>query len=433
MQINRLKITRLFDLFDYDINFDNQEKLTIITGPNGFGKTMILNILFSLFNKRFSFFFKLVFKELEVFLDDNHRIQIIKSLKDKVAEVSLNHFRDGVLLDKAPISNEKEGRKYRDVFENFMPYLKKIADNQWIDRRSIEQRVLNFDEIIQENIHNLPDSIIKNIKPKLKEETFDLINSVKIHLIKEQRLFKLKSTGYNETSFSNTIEDCAKELKTLIDNKEKEHSQITSRLDSTFPKRFLETKKDLSQIEFNNKFNELKKKQERLEKYGLSETHQSVSGIDDSDQSNLKFLSVYLDDLEDKLTVFDALLNKIELFTDILNERRLNFKKIEIDRDKGFVCKNSNGKLLSLQDLSSGEQHEIVLLYELIFKTNPDTLVLIDEPEISLHIAWQNEFIDDLLKIIKLQNIQAIVATHAPGIINNHGDLKVDLFEQTKR
>jgi predicted ATP-binding protein involved in virulence len=115
------------------------------------------------------------------------------------------------------------------------------------------------------------------------------------------------------------------------------------------------------------------------------------------------------------------------LFTNILNERRFTFKSIKIDRKKGFIFLTQKGVELSLTDLSSGEQHEVVLLYELIFKTNPNTLVLIDEPEISLHVTWQKEFLSDLLKILELQKMQVIVATHSPQIINDRWDLIFNL------
>jgi len=52
---------------------------------------------------------------------------------------------------------------------------------------------------------------------------------------------------------------------------------------------------------------------------------------------------------------------------------------------------------------------------------------LIDEPEISLHITWQKEFLDDLLKIIKMQNFQVLIATHSPSIINGRWDLVYNL------
>jgi len=77
--------------------------------------------------------------------------------------------------------------------------------------------------------------------------------------------------------------------------------------------------------------------------------------------------------------------------------------------------------------LSSGEQHEVVLLFELLFKAKENSLVLIDEPEISLHVVWQKEFLNDIQEIIELQKIDVIIATHSPQIINDSWDLTVDL------
>lgn len=143
--------------------------------------------------------------------------------------------------------------------------------------------------------------------------------------------------------------------------------------------------------------------------------------------ADAKALSVYLKDFEQKLGVFDELLEKLELFTNILNERRFTFKSIKVNRTKGFYFETSKGKELELNQLSSGEQHEVVLLYELIFNVKPNVLVLIDEPEISLHITWQKEFLSDLLKITKIQKIQVLIATHSPSIINDRWDLVYNL------
>lgn len=134
-----------------------------------------------------------------------------------------------------------------------------------------------------------------------------------------------------------------------------------------------------------------------------------------------------MNDLEQKLNVFDDLLEKLELFRNILNERRFTYKSIHIDKEKGFYFKTSKDKDLKLNQLSSGEQHEVVLLYELIFKTKPGILVLIDEPEISLHITWQKDFLEDLLRIIEIQKFQVLIATHSPSIINDRWDLVYNL------
>ena len=67
------------------------------------------------------------------------------------------------------------------------------------------------------------------------------------------------------------------------------------------------------------------------------------------------------------------------------------------------------------------------MFYELIFKTKSDLLLLIDEPEISLHVLWQKMFLNDLLKVVKSETINAIVATHSPQIIGGHSDMQIEL------
>lgn len=138
-------------------------------------------------------------------------------------------------------------------------------------------------------------------------------------------------------------------------------------------------------------------------------------------------LQLYLEDSNDKLTIYDDLSKRIDLLITIINKRFL-YKKITIDKNKGFVFTSSiTSKNIPLAGLSSGEQHELVLFYQLLFNTEPDSLLLIDEPEISLHISWQNEFINDLSEVIKLNNLTALIATHSPDIINNNWNLTVQL------
>ena len=77
--------------------------------------------------------------------------------------------------------------------------------------------------------------------------------------------------------------------------------------------------------------------------------------------------------------------------------------------------------------MSSGEQHQLVLFYELLFRIKEKSLILIDEPEISLHLGWQKKLLRDLLKIAKIVQVDFIIATHSPLIINDRWDLTVEL------
>lgn len=354
MKIKSIKIENLFEIFNYNIEYKEDENILILTGPNGFGKTQILNIVYSAFNGGY-FFPNLVFDKITILLENGMSLEII---------------------------NNKKSISY----------------------------------LFKEN-----DELIGN----------HILSSINAHFIQEQRLFKkvnnLSKNLYLEKDQSimmETIRIYAKKLAEFIANKAVESYHISQELDKNYPNRLISEKRKISQEEYEAKFHKLKEKQTKLSKVGLYEGKQEEIAYSAEDA---KALLVYLNDFEQKLSVFDDLLEKLELFTTILNERRFTFKTIQIDREKGFYFRTSTNKELDLAALSSGEQHEVVLLYELIFNTTPNTIVLIDEPEISLHITWQKEFLKDLIKIVKMQNFQVLIATHSPSIINDRWDLVYNL------
>ena len=51
MLIKSIKIKNLFGMFNYTLNFNYDEKITILYGPNGIGKTVILNLIDNIFQK----------------------------------------------------------------------------------------------------------------------------------------------------------------------------------------------------------------------------------------------------------------------------------------------------------------------------------------------------------------------------------------------
>ncbi|MFC0274459.1 AAA family ATPase [Metabacillus herbersteinensis] len=90
-----------------------------------------------------------------------------------------------------------------------------------------------------------------------------------------------------------------------------------------------------------------------------------------------------------------------------------------------------NGDEISLDKLSSGKQHEIVLMYDTLFRTTTGAFVLVDEPELSLHITWQQRYLEDVLEIAKLTGLKMLIATHSPDIISTRWDLTVSLGEES--
>jgi predicted ATPase len=182
--------------------------------------------------------------------------------------------------------------------------------------------------------------------------------------------------------------------------------------------------------ELTQRLQELEIRRQRIIAAGLLAPEENSTPIfgpqKTEDETKKSILSLFAQDIEKKLEVFDAITAKVELFKELVN-KRFAYKKLDIERQAGFRFQTSAGKQLLPTDLSSGEQHELVLLYELLFKTKQNALILIDEPELSLHVAWQVEFLNDLARVIKLSSFDVILATHSPQIINDQFDLAVEL------
>jgi predicted ATP-dependent endonuclease of OLD family len=65
--------------------------------------------------------------------------------------------------------------------------------------------------------------------------------------------------------------------------------------------------------------------------------------------------------------------------------------------------------------LSSGEKQMLVILLSALVQDGRPGALFMDEPEISLHIEWQQRLIT-LIRALN-PNVQIILCTHSPAII----------------
>lgn len=418
--IKTVDIVRLFGRFNYYIA-TKSDGITIITGPNGFGKSTILQIINALSNSNLAFFCKLDFQKLSIEYDNGEKTTIEKNNK-------------GIKIDnlQVPISEEYflESMKYAQR----RPWIQKTP-NGYLDRRTDEfftedelfyHLYLDDDRMYDFTISKSTISTNKEIRKKL-----DTIRSWcgDVRIISDQRLIRRKKKRSDEPQIIDVISELPQSLKAEISKVSEEYSRVANSLDSSYPKRLFAAKEGIKdQREYEICLQEANEKFAKLNQYNLVD----MSIVDEKNYNPIysTALKIYFDDFAKKYTVFQDLISKLDLFTRIINNR-LTFKHISISRDSGFyIVDNDNPKkTLDLSQLSSGEKQEIVLFYDLIFSTKEKLLLLIDEPEISLHISWQKKFLDDLLEVSKHSNVQVIVATHSPQIVSNHMDIQIDLGE----
>ena len=120
------------------------------------------------------------------------------------------------------------------------------------------------------------------------------------------------------------------------------------------------------------------------------------------------------------------LAESIVVFKDIVNGLFLS-KNVSINENGILGVDFDDGTSLPLNKLSSGEKQILVMFYKIIFQASPGSLVVIDEPEISLHISWQQRMGAVFMDIARLRHLQIIVATHSPQIVHDKWDLANEL------
>ena len=123
---------------------------------------------------------------------------------------------------------------------------------------------------------------------------------------------------------------------------------------------------------------------------------------------------------------------KIELWRTVVAGKLLN-KEIQVDARGRISFGATSGEQIDVELLSSGEQHLIALYTMLLFAAETNAMVMIDEPEISLHAAWKHAFLDDVKSIADINNLQLVLATHSTAIINGRWDLVEELSTENKQ
>lgn len=401
MKLIHLNINKLFGLLDYDIPLDRNE-ITMLTGPNGYGKTMILKIINSVLANELNIFCKLKFSSIKIDYQGGS-VSISQDIKKDV--LVLNHLENN--SGKTTIEKLK--------LEKIEPSMEEVFYIRW-----------NGGEA-------KPKQKPQSEKPLVSKVLSAVTSKDDVSFICADRL-QVKAD--DET----VIDLCARKLKDLMESAQDDSAALSQRLDATFPIRLfdrLEQQKRFSSENIQARLNGIQDKRRHYMRYGLIQGENDLMPEKStslySSNEYLGVLDLYIEDALGKLSPFQMLNQKIDLFESILQEKILAFKKVMIDKENGFYFESLNGDFIDRNMLSSGEQNQVVLLFNLIFDLVSQKVILIDEPEISLHVAWQQTFLDSLKKIQKINQYEkVIIATHSPQVISKNWDLTYDLYEMIK-
>lgn len=441
----------LLGQFDHTIDFPLDWDFVIIYGPNGVGKTKLLELVVATCALDYWQLNKMPFERARLTFDDATKLTLSRDAAGD--ELPLEDFDDtSRMSSRLTIILERQGVEpttWRPAFPSERQY-KRLLHYLAQDESFVKTSPNLWREISTGQVFHDIEMIDRMGPPHLRhriraeegesyEELREYLAGINCHLIDTQRLLAVdisnerSNRGRQEPPRQQTVTEFGSDLSRRLRTALARNSRATQQLDRSFPRRIMSESTDEPVTEgwIRDKYMEQNTLRARLASIAVLEAEADVPlpnrPLKDWEK---RVLSTYLTDTDEKLATFSELLDRVQLFREIVNARFL-YKSMEIDLEQGFRFVTSASHEVAADRLSSGEQHEIVLIYDLLFNVEPGSLVLIDEPEISLHIGWQQEFLNDLSRISDVVPLRFIIATHSPQIIHKWWEKTVALTPET--
>lgn len=446
IRVNTICATGLFGQFNHSIDFQNETNVSILIAPNGCGKTTIFNFINFILNPKIKTLLpilKVPFKSFSCGLSNGKTLELLHDpippqkneeqdpLWDWSFTISIrpgNHVFSFFKNRKDSKSMPESIRLFEEDDIAFILFCQEHPEVECEERfwtwskRSYATACQAYQQFLVRHGCQVPISFI----------AANRLNPLNSAVVLSPRYSRIRYDFPPEVALSRTRElidvlqkaqtEAAQLIKSALDDYGRRIAEAKNKL----PSMYLNAEKDSIGFEdFKERWNLYHSELAKFHKCGLLDSSDIVIKLQDLQQAFQRkrdFLIVYLKAFEDTLHPLQGIYAKIKLFSDIFAKRNEITRKTVHFSPNGIEVR-INSKTLDIHCLSSGEKNDFIMFFQLIFGVEPSSVVLIDEPEISLHIEWQQDYIDRLISICAMNGIQAIVATHSPNIVTSHLDL----------
>ena len=241
-RLAEFRIDDLFGLYDHRIPLRQDERVTIVIGPNGRGKTVCLKLILALFKKKFNFFTEIDFSTAEFLFSSGHRISVAKAESDSSPEppIAIVLSQGGeILVEWQPGLLDPKMR--RELRRSVPSYWQHMSGDTWVDERDGEE--VTTADLVER--YSLPDRFQAAIGTEMPSALSDLLDQIDCHLIETQRLLVLGSEDVGSDEYRRVrrrssgstlaIQDKAEKLSNIIKNTIGAYANLSQSLDRSFP------------------------------------------------------------------------------------------------------------------------------------------------------------------------------------------------------
>ena len=152
--------------------------------------------------------------------------------------------------------------------------------------------------------------------------------------------------------------------------------------------------------------------------------------LDDIQNADIKVLEEFkeLKTKEEKIKY--SIFSKIYLFKNIVDEFLQDTNKsVVLDNEEIPLLVEYDNGMLNYKDLSSGEKQLIVIFLNILLAKD-NSIIIMDEPELSLHVNWQLKLIESILKLNS--KAQYIIVTHNPILVLNRDSEEISIIKNNE-
>lgn len=427
MQIQRFLVTGLFGRYTHPVPFptradsddDSDPSVVILHGKNGVGKTTILRMLSGMMELDFNVFRKVPFSTCELEFSTGAVLSVSSSDGHGVSPLRVEFQDTSVLLshEHGGPADEADAQKVEDFRKRFTEAVEGVTIELVEASRSILQdigREAPVDGGGQVEYAQAPPPWVQ-YEGALQQ------------WIARQGPRRHRTLARRVQQF---IRDAQLDYRRYFRSEPELFPQIMNRL----------TSGDLqprSQNELDELFARIQRQAAVGEQLGLQLEdwdYEQATGFLRKIQENTNqqyasvVLATYAEFLASRAGRRQLVVDRLLTFERIMSELLLD-KTLKVSAGKGFVVEAADGSLLDESQLSSGEYHLLYLMVSALTTQRRGTVIAIDEPELSLHIAWQRKLISQLLECASNATPQFVFATHSPEIVADYQDQMVLIGE----
>lgn len=433
--LKHFKIYGLFGRYDVDLPFDKE--VNIYIGENGLGKTTILNCLYFVLNKNFTQLESIDFQKIEIAFSSNNKPYFIT----KADLMSYNGKHTGhfsryddeminMFLDDLNISSDVLFHLDEDTVNSL---IQKISVMQGMPPHIAEKYLyhylrthLNLEKQYIKGDSEHVRSLIKAINKNIREEVIYLPTYRRIENDFSNLKFGHDTTDNAELLIRFGMSDVQKSINSILNRIRSLAVQGYNELTGSLLEQYT---KDSSILLKNASNIDLKIVKIVMDRIGTQIKKQTKDNIINLIQSGRIYDSqhIYLLNLLQKLISsydlqkhYDDRINSfVNTCNKYLNDKQFYYNPSELTLE--ILLNNHTKTPVKLTQLSSGEKQIVSLFSKLYLESKDKNIVIIDEPELSLSINWQQMLLPD---IMRSQNCNFLLTvTHSPFIFENEFDM----------